>query len=176
MKVTIYCGRNFGTNPNIKIQAAELCQALATQGHELVYGGGHLGLMGLCAEEFHKLGAKVHGIIPKHIHIKRKTEDWVNLTVTETMRERKELLISEGSVWIALPGGIGTLEEVFSTLSSIKHQNLDSKMIILNVDGFYDGLKLQLELMTEQGMINEEYQGAYVFADSVNEIVEIIRN
>jgi uncharacterized protein (TIGR00730 family) len=152
--VTIFCGSKLGHNPLYKQHAKELGALLVQNNIHLVYGGGNRGLMGIVANEVITGGGKVTGVMPQLLIDKEAAHD--NLTaihITEDMHERKKLLFSLADAAIILPGGAGTMDELFEMMTWNNLTIHDKKIILLNSAGFYNHLISQLIEMHNQGFL-----------------------
>ncbi len=139
--IAVYCGASFGASPVYAEAACALARALVAQHIALVYGGGNVGLMGTIADEVLRLGGQVRGVIPRAL-LEREVghTGLTELFVVEDMHERKAKMAELADGFIALPGGMGTLEELFEMLTW-SQLGIHAKPVgVLNVDGFYDGL------------------------------------
>jgi uncharacterized protein (TIGR00730 family) len=146
--IAVFCGSKFGNNSNYTNQTIKLGQILGKHKKHLIYGGGDAGLMGAIAQSTLANGGTVTGIIPEFLHtIERKKEDLTNLIVTKTMHQRKQLLFEKSDAAIILPGGYGTLDELFELLTWNQLELHKIIVFILNVDGFYDALLQHIENM-----------------------------
>ncbi len=152
--ICVYCGSSPGILPGYAEAARELAREMVKNSIALVYGGGNVGLMGVVADEVMRLGGEVTGIIPKallewevgHLGLTR-------LHIVKDMHERKAMMAQLSDGFIALPGGIGTLEELFETLTWAQLGFHDKPIGLLNVAGFYDGLLAFLEQVVAQGFL-----------------------
>ena len=114
MKITVFCGSSYGDNPIYRETATELGQFFAQQEIELVFGGGHVGLMGTIADAVLEAGGRVHGVIPEYLQSRELAHDGLTvLEVVPDMHARKARMAELADAFVALPGGIGTLEELF---------------------------------------------------------------
>jgi uncharacterized protein (TIGR00730 family) len=168
----VYCGSGPGRNPAYAAAARTLGQALAENGVGLVYGGGSLGLMGETARATLAAGGHVTGIIPEFLVKKERMLTDVNeLIVTANMHERKMTMFERSDGFIALPGGMGTLEELveISTWSQLGRHN--KPIILANVDSYWDPLLKLLEHMREQQFIRA---GLEVHIEVVSEVEDIV--
>ena len=157
-------------------EAAEaLGKEIALRGDILLYGAGHVGLMGATAISVHKHGGKVVGIIPKALNQKGIVyEGCDELIITEGMRERKALMDEKSDAFIALPGGYGTLEELLEiiTLKQLKYHN--KPIVILNLYNFYGNLFNQFELIINERFAKPECSSLYHITDSISGALEYI--
>lgn len=137
----VYCGANAGVSPRYAQAARALARGLVEHGIALVYGGGNVGLMGVLADEVLRLGGTVSGVIPTAL-VEREVGH-AGLTrqfIVKDMHERKAMMAHLSDGFIALPGGMGTLEELFEMLTWSQLGMHAKPVALLNVDGFYDGL------------------------------------
>jgi len=166
--VCVYCGSSTGSDPVYAEAAIELAQALAARGLRVVYGGAQVGLMGLIADTALEAGAEVVGVIPKVL------VDWevahtglTELHVVESMHERKALMAELADAFVALPGGIGTLEELIEVYTWSYLGIHDKPFAVLNTAGYYDGLTAFLDHTVAQGFLRPEVRaGLLVAADA----------
>jgi uncharacterized protein (TIGR00730 family) len=136
--ICVYCGSGHGLNPSYKAAAATLGRTLAENKIGLVYGGGSLGLMGEVAKATLDHGGQVTGIIPEFLMSKEKALEHVTeLIVTTDMHERKRLMFEKSDAFVALPGGIGTLEELVEQLTWAQLGRHSKPIIVANIDGFW---------------------------------------
>ena len=171
-RLCVYCGSSSGHNPAFRTAAQALGAELAAAGIGLVYGGGSLGLMGETARAVINNGGHVTGIIPEFLVSKERMQEGVSeLIVTRTMHERKMAMFERSTGFVALPGGIGTLEELaeISTWAQLKQHS--RPIIVCNVEGFWDGLVQMLKHMKDSGFIR---QGFDVAMDVVSKAEDVI--
>ncbi len=149
-KVCIFCGANTGNSPEVVNETKLLCDLLINAGFDLVYGGATTGLMGIAAERFLNKGMDVIGVRPKKLIVDENVhENLTEIFVVDSMQERKAKMIELSDVFIALPGGVGTLDEIIETYTLNKIGFIDKPSGVLNTLGYYDGLKMLLNKMTE---------------------------
>lgn len=172
MKIAVYCGSEFGVNPEYKAAAMELGHWIGKNGHTLVYGGGEAGLMGIVAKEVYDAGCKVIGVLPGDIEfIMSRPQSYETETViASNMSERKQRMLELADVFVALPGGIGTLDEISETITLTKIGVFDKKSILLNRNGFYEPLKKMFAEMERAGFIQKDSMQHVLFLDNVEEI------
>ena len=157
--ICVYCGSSSGVDVEYARQAAALGTEIARRGYGLVYGGGNLGLMGAVSRAAHAGGANVYGIIPGPLAKKEIAGETIgNIEVVETMHQRKARMAELADAFVTLPGGIGTLEELFETISWIQLGIHSKPMGLLNVNGFFDPLRQLLTHQIEQGFIHSRYR------------------
>lgn len=138
--IGVFCGSKFGERTAYRDAAHAVGELIAARGARLVYGGGDVGLMGTAAGAAAKAGGDVLGIIPGFLIAREGHLDDVEIRIVETMGERKGQLIRESDAYIILPGGTGTLEEVFDVVSRQQLGLHDKPIVFLSVDGFWDKL------------------------------------
>ena len=164
--VCVYCGASNGQDPVYAAAARVLAQALVEHNIALVYGGGKVGLMGVIADEVLRLGGEVTGVIPQAL-MEREVGHLglTRLFVVKDMHERKAMMAQLSDGFIAMPGGMGTLEELFEMLTWAQ-LGIHAKPIgLLNVNGFYDGLLGFVAHQREQGFVRPEH-AALLLADA----------
>jgi uncharacterized protein (TIGR00730 family) len=146
--VCVYCGSGQGTNPAYRDAARTLGHSLATRGVRLVYGGGSIGLMGALANAVLDAGGMVTGVIPEFLtdreHALKRTQE---IIVTHDMHERKRIMFERADAFVALPGGIGTLEELVEQMTWAQLGRHKKPILLANVDGFWDPLCALLDHM-----------------------------
>lgn len=154
--ITVYCGANHGNNPNYTKSAQQLGKLLATNNIRLVYGGGHVGLMGVIADAVLENGGEVIGVIPQFLVDKELAHPKATeMIVTQNMHERKAKMLELADGFIAMPGGFGTMEEYFEALCWGQLDLHKHPIGLLNVDGFYDHLLQFFEHMSEKGLLRK---------------------
>ncbi|AFK03236.1 Conserved hypothetical protein CHP00730 [Emticicia oligotrophica DSM 17448] len=169
--ILVYCGANPGTKPIYKETAEQLGKKLAEKNIRLIYGGGSLGLMGIVADSVLANNGHVTGIIPHFLdRMEVGHKNLPEMYKVETMHERKALMEKLCDGIITLPGGYGSMDELFEILSW-SQLGLHQKPIgILNVNGFYDNLLKQLDVMVEEGFLKPENRKLLLVADNLDEL------
>jgi uncharacterized protein (TIGR00730 family) len=176
MNITVYLGANEGNDLTLKKAVSELGSWIGESGNRLVYGGSKSGLMGILAKSVLSAGGEVIGVEPVFfVDRDLQYEKLTQLIVTQDMSERKTKMAELGDAFIALPGGTGTLEEISEIMSKVSLNHLDAPCIIFNHNGYYNGLKQLLEKMIEQGLSTRERQGNIYFADTVEEVIKLLK-
>ena len=177
MNITVYLGANEGNDPSLRKAVRELGTWIGESGNRLVYGGSKSGLMGEIAESVLQAGGEVTGVEPQFfIDMEYQYDAITELIVTKDMTERKTKMIELGDVFIAFPGGTGTLEEIAEVMSKVSLKHLEAPCILYNLNGYYDSLKALLSHMTEKGLSSPERQEGIYFARDLSEIRKIIEN
>lgn len=174
--VCVYCGSSFGSDQSHEAAATRLGQLIAEAGLRLVYGGGSVGLMGTVANAALEAGGKVTGIIPQFLE-KREVmlETLEDLVVTKDMHERKHLMFQRSDAFIALPGGIGTLEEAVEMMTWAQLGQHRKPVALANINGFWSPLLELLDHMRAQGYIRPDTEVPYLVARNVDEILPMLR-
>ncbi len=167
----VFCGSKFGTNKDYEVDTISLAQLLGKHKKHVIYGGGKAGLMGTVAKYAMQAGAKVTGIIPEFLNnVERKNEDISELIVTKNMHDRKVLLFDKADAAIVLPGGFGTLDELFEMLTWNQLELHQIKVFILNTNGFYNHLNKHIAHLQQEGFLYENKFTEIVFLSNANDI------
>ena len=170
-KAVIYCSASNDIDSKDDEAAREVVRALYAYGWEIVSGGSFRGTMGAVADEMERLGGKHYGVLPRFmsgLEYPRLTD----LAWADTMSERKERMREGTAAAIALPGGIGTLDELIETHVLAKLGRYQGKILALNLDGFFDPFKALLDHYVTTGMLDPGDRALVVFADSVAELAQ----
>jgi uncharacterized protein (TIGR00730 family) len=173
--VAVFCASADGTHPAYRAAAIELGQALAARNIGVVYGGANVGLMQAVAEAALNAGGRVIGVIPTVlVDLEVAHPALTELHITDTMHTRKALIGQHAGAFIALPGGFGTLEELFEVLAW-HTLNLHAKpILLLNTNGFYNALLAFLDHCVEQGMLTHRKRAILLVADTVEEALTFL--
>jgi len=174
--IAVYCGALHGASPIFDDAARAMGRALVAQNINLVYGGGNVGLMGVIADEVLRLGGEVSGVIPRQLVDRELAHAGLTrLFVVKDMHERKAMMAELSDGFIALPGGMGTLEELFEMLTW-SQLGIHSKPIgALNVDGFYDGLVSFIGHQRDQGFVRPHHAGLLLVEDQPDALIARLR-
>lgn len=149
--ISVFCGSNFDGNPVLLKAVNDLADAMVEKNISLVFGGGRVGVMGLIADAVLTRGGKAIGVIPQFLMDKEVGHTGLTeLIITENMHQRKQKMADLSDGVITLPGGFGTMEEFFEVLTWLQLGIHGNPIGLLNVDGFYDPLLLQIDLMVEK--------------------------
>ena len=155
----VYCGASSGALPVYAEAARNLAATFVERDIALVYGGGNVGLMGIIADEVLRLGGNVTGVIPTALVDREVGHRGLStLHVVDTMHQRKAMMAELADGFIAMPGGIGTLEELFEVLTWSQLGFHDKPIGLLNVHGFYDGLIAFVDHLSQQGFLRNHHQ------------------
>jgi uncharacterized protein (TIGR00730 family) len=176
-RITVFCGSSFGTDEIYTEQAALLGQTLAKQNIELVYGGANVGLMGAVADGCLNEGGKVIGVLPDFLRSKEIAHTGLTeLILVESMHERKTKMNDLCDGVIALPGGFGTLDELFEMITWAQLGLHKKPIAILNINGFYDSLLELLQTMTDKGLLKEVNQKMLLVSDDIEDLLDKMKN
>jgi uncharacterized protein (TIGR00730 family) len=174
--VCVYCGSGPGTNPHFVEAAIALGKALAENGIRLVYGGGSIGLMGAIAKSVLDHGGTVTGIIPNFLTTRENALKHVQeMIVTPDMHERKRLMFERSDAFVALPGGIGTLEELVEQLTWQQLGRHSKPVLLANIDGFWEPLLALLAHMRATEFIRPMLAVDILKAERVEDILPRLR-
>jgi hypothetical protein len=167
LSVCIYCGSRPGTDAAYAKAARETGRLIGQRGWQLVYGGGKVGLMGIVADAVMEAGGRVVGIIPRKLQDREVGHTGLSEAhIVETMHQRKQMMAERADVFLALPGGIGTLEELFEVWTWRQIGYHDQPIGLLNVNGFYDGLLAFLEHTAQSGFLDRaQVESLHIAAD-----------
>ena len=176
MKIAVFCGSGRGVNPIYAEKARQLGQLLVRQGHDLVYGGGKTGLMGVIADSVLEAGGNVYGVMPVALTDKEIQHTGVTeLFIVADMHQRKAKMAELADAFIAMPGGIGTLEEIFEIWTWGQLGYHCKPCGFLNVDGYYDQLLSFISTVVEQEFMRPEYAQMMQVSESEEVLVELLK-
>lgn len=175
MKICVFCSANEQIDPEFFTLTEELGRWAAAKGHSIVYGGVNQGLMECVAKATKEAGGRTIGVVPMMVEKSGRTSDYVEVEIPcDNLTDRKQLMMDQSDVFIALPGGIGTLDEVFTVAASATigyHQKL---VILYNMNGFWNELIALLDSLQQKGMIRGNWRQYIKTADSLEEISRLI--
>jgi uncharacterized protein (TIGR00730 family) len=172
--IGVFCGSRLGERESYQDAAEAVGRAIARAGARLVYGGGDVGLMGVAASTAAAEHGQVLGIIPGFLIAREGHLDGVDIRIVETMSERKMQLIDESDAFIILPGGTGTLEEVFDVVSRQQLDLHDKPVVFFNVDGFWEPLVALIRHTIDQGFTPQSLSDHIVLDDNADRAVRQI--
>ncbi len=176
-KICVYCGSSSGADPAFVAAAEQFGRILAEDGIGLVYGGGDLGLMGAIAHAVLRAGGHVTGIIPRFLQKREHMLDSVQeLLIVEDMHERKRLMFEKADAFVALPGGIGTLEELVEQLTWVQLERHAKPVLIADIAGFWGPLLALLDHMRQQAFIRANCEARYLVCETVEAILPMLRS
>lgn len=175
--IALYCGSRSGNKPIYQEKAIALAQGLALRGFGLVYGGASIGLMGQVADAVVQNGGEAVGVIPEfmldyeiaHHHL-------TELHIVQSMHERKAMMAERASAFVALPGGLGTFEEILEIATWGQLNQHQKPMMLYNVNGFYDALIAQLDHAVQEGFLPPQHRAKLIICKHADEIYSAIAN
>ena len=176
-KICIFCGSSMGFDPVYRQKATELGHALADAECELLYGGGNVGLMNIIAEVMKERHCRIVGTITQHLlDMRVGRPDIDELIVVKTMAERKKILEDMADAFIAMPGGVGTMDEFFEVMVLSQLRVFDKPVALFNVNGYYDDIVRFLNRATNDGFIHREHADNLIVSDNPQAILKGIEN
>lgn len=172
LKIAVFCSASSDIDPKYDEAAERFVRAAVEKGYTIVSGGTVKGTMGVVSDTVHRCGGRHVGVIPRFME--ECVYDGLSEVVwTDTMAERKAKLREGTCAVVALPGGVGTLDELVETLSLAKLRRYTGRIFALNVDGFYDKLRELLDFYVEKGMLDSRARALIEFPSSVDELVSM---
>ena len=175
MKICVFCSANQQIDPDFFGMTEELGRWAASNGHTLVYGGVNQGLMETLGKAAKEAGGRTLGIIPVIVEKSGRTSNYVEIeSPCDNLSDRKQLMMEQSDVFIALPGGIGTVDEIFTVVASATigyHQKI---VILYNLKGFWDSLIIFLNDLQAKGMVRGNWRDYIKTADSIEELSSLI--
>lgn len=176
-KVCVFCGSSMGNDPSYREAAALLGEVLAQKDCSLYYGGGNVGLMTIIADKMLEKGKEVVGVIPKSlIDMEVAHFGLTKLIEVDTMAERKEILINDSDAVIAMPGGFGTLDELFEIIVLNQLRFTNKAVALYNTLNYYDSLIQFIDHAVNQGFIRKEHRENIIISDDANVLVDSLLN
>jgi len=173
-KICVYCGSSDGARPEYRQAAAALGSAMLEKGLDLVYGGASVGLMGKVADTVIEGGGRVTGIIPESLVNREISHTGLTeLVVVGSMHERKSMMADLSDGFIALPGGIGTMEELFEMLTWSQLELHNKPCALLNVVGYYDHLNAFMQQGVNQGFIRKETDAKLIIKEDPKALLDL---
>ncbi len=177
MKICIFCSANQQIDPEFFSMTEELGTWAAKNGHSIVFGGVNQGLMEAVAKAAKENGGRTIGVIPTIVEKSGRISDYVEIEIPcDNLSDRKQLMMDQSDVFVALPGGIGTLDEVFTVAASATIGYHQKTVILYNMKGFWNPLIALLDDLKTKGMIRGDWREYIKTADSIEEISRIIES
>jgi len=177
LSVCVYCGSRDGARPAYAEAAEALGAEIARHGWRLVYGAGDVGMMGRVARSAQAAGGETFGVIPEHLRAAEKGKtDLTNFIVTETMHERKKVMIMNAQAVVVLPGGAGSLDELFEALTWRQIRLHSKPVFILNTEGYWDKLIELIHHLVSEGFAGDDLLGYFTVAETVPELITALED
>jgi uncharacterized protein (TIGR00730 family) len=174
-RIAVYCGSSMGSDPAFADTARALGEEMARRGIGLVYGGGRLGLMGVVADAVLQAGGEAYGVIPQAlIDLEVAHTGLTELHVVQTMHERKAKMTDLTDAFVAIPGGVGTLDELFEAWSWNALGYHAKPFALLNVHAFWDGMIQFLDHVTASGFMSPARRAQLLIADSIGDVIDVL--
>ena len=165
--VCVYCGSRMGAKPAYEAAARDFGTGLANAGLRLVYGAGDVGLMGTVARAAQAAGGETFGVIPTHLmSLEVGKTDLTRFVVTETMHERKKVMLYNADAVVVLPGGMGSLDELFEAVTWAQLGLHKKPIVILNTEGYWEPLKTLIDHIVTQEFAGEGIRDALIWAET----------
>ncbi len=172
-KIAVFCSASFDIDPKYNKVAREFVRAASLRGYGIVSGGTIKGTMGEISDELHQMGGYHLGVIPRFME-QYVYPDLSEVIWTETMAERKTLLRKDTAAVVALPGGVGTLDELIETVALVHLKKYDGKVLLLDHEGFYEPLKALLKHYLDTGMMPQTTFDKVIYAPSAEKLLDLL--
>jgi len=176
MKIGIFCSANSDIDPDFFKMTEELGVWAAKNGHSIVFGGCDMGLMECVAKAAHDAGGRTTGVIPSKVEERGRVSRYVDVEFRcDNLSDRKDLLVRQSDVMIALPGGVGTLDEVFTVVAAATIGYHGKRVILYNMKGFWDSLIAMLNDLETKNVIRGSWHEYIMVAENIEEIKECVK-
>ena len=175
MKLCIFCSANQNIDPVFFEMTHELGEWAAKNGHSIVFGGHDAGLMHAVSKAAHENGGQVIGVVPRKIEEMGRLSPYLDVHIpTENLTDRKDLMMLQGDAFIVLPGGIGTLDELFTTAAAATLQYHQKPLILWNMKGFWNSLIACMDDLQQKGVIRGEWRNGIKVVGTLDEIRDLL--
>ena len=175
MKICIFCSANQQIDSDFFALTEELGRWIASEGHSLVYGGVNQGLMECVAKAAHESGGQTIGVIPQIVEKSGRISQYVDVEMLcDNLSDRKQLMEDQSDVFIALPGGIGTIDEVFTVAAAHTIGYHHKRVVLYNMKGFWNDLLTLLDNLQQRGMVRGNWRNYIAVANNLDEIRELL--
>ena len=175
MKLCIFCSANQNIDPDFFEMTRELGEWAAKNGHSIVFGGHDAGLMHAVSLAAHDAGGQVIGVVPRKIMEMGRLSPYLDVHIpTENLTDRKDLMMLQGDAFIVLPGGIGTLDELFTTAAAATLQYHQKPLILWNMKGFWNSLIACLDDLQQKGVIRGDWRSGIKVANNIEEAISYL--
>lgn len=175
MKICIFCSANRQIDPDFFAATEELGRWAADRGHTIVYGGVNQGLMECVAKAAHEAGGRTIGVVPLLVEKTGRTSDYTDVEIPcDNLSDRKQLMMDQSDLFIALPGGIGTLDEIFTVAASATIGYHRKLVVLYNLKGFWNPLVGLLDTLQAQGLTRGDWRTHIAVADSIAALQSLI--
>ena len=175
MKLCIFCSANQNIDPDFFEMTRELGEWAAKNGHSIVFGGHDAGLMHAVSQAAHDAGGQVIGVVPRKIMEMGRLSPYLDVHIpTENLTDRKDLMMLQGDAFIVLPGGIGTLDELFTTAAAATLQYHQKPLILWNMKGFWNSLIACLDDVQQKEVIRGDWRSGIKVANNIEEVISYL--
>lgn len=175
MKIAIFCSANENIDPDFFTLTEELGRWIANNGHSIVFGGANFGLMECIAKATFEAGGNTIGIVPSILLDGESVSDYTKVVIPcDNLSDRKDLMLAQSDMVIALPGGIGTLDEIFTVAASASIGYHHKRVILYNMKGFWDSLIAMMDDLATKGMIRGNWQEEIAIANTLNDLDQLL--
>jgi hypothetical protein len=175
MKIGVFCSANGQIDRDFFLATEELGRWMAEQGHVLVFGGVNQGLMECIAQAVHDGGGRTIGVVPRIVEKTGRTSQYVDVEMAcDNLTDRKQLMTDQSDVFVALPGGIGTLDEVFTVAASATIGYHQKVVVLYDLKGFWTPLIAMLDDLQRRGMVRGQWQDYIKIASSLEELATLL--
>ncbi len=175
MKICIFCSANQQIDPDFFRMTEELGQWATREGHTIVFGGVNQGLMECVGKAAHEAGGRTIGVIPRIVEKSGRISDYVDIEMLcDNLSDRKQMMEDQSDVFVALPGGIGTIDELFTIAAAHTIGYHDKLVILYNMKGFWDSLIAMLDDLQQKGMVRGNWHDYIAVANNLEELSRII--
>jgi len=175
MKICVFCSANDNLDPDFVAMTEELGRWIGRKGHTLVFGGTDMGLMRTVAEAAKAEGAMVVGVVPRKVEERGRESRAMDVHIPcDNLSDRKELMMAQSDAFIALPGGIGTLDEIFTVVASASIGYHSKPLIVYSMKGFWSGLATMMDTLQQSGVIRGDWHERIYIVNSIDEIESLL--
>lgn len=174
-KIAIFCSASDHISPKYAEKAAELGRWMGEKHKWLIYGGSNTGLMEATAQAVKAYGGQLMGVVPSILEQQGKASDLLDVSFRAVnLSDRKDIMLQEAEIMVALPGGVGTLDEIFHVMASASIGYHSKKVVFYNIDGFWNGILQFLKSLEEQHFAHHPLSNYYLVANSLDELTRIL--
>ena len=171
--VCVFCGSRTGDDPGFVAAAKQFGRHLAAEGHTMIYGGGSTGIMGAIADAMLEKNGRIIGVIPEHLaRVELMHAAVADMRITRNMHERKALMHELSDVYVTLPGGFGTMEELFEAVTWAQLELHARPIVLLNLHGLFDGIVDLVASMTRRGFLSPKCQQLMAVVSTVDDLIQ----
>ncbi len=175
MKICIFCSANSQIDPDFFRMTEELGQWMGENGHDVVFGGCDMGLMECVAKAVHEHGGKCYGMVPTKVEENGHVSHYVDVEYPcQNLSDRKDLMLEQSDFIVALPGGVGTLDEIFTVAASATIGYHHKRVVLYNMKGFWDKLVALLDDLQQKGMIRGDWHQLIAVASSLDDLKRVV--